>query len=81
MQTHKNVQRILTGTHKKKEVRFNPSGQVFMRQQRSASVLAPRSNVHIHTVTLGESLELIKKINYTKGPQGLLLLTHKIGLI
>jgi len=60
MQTHKKIQRIFTGTHKKKEGRFNPSGQVSMRQQRSDSVLAPRSDVHIHTVTLGESLELIK---------------------
>ena len=45
---------------KKKEVRFNLSGQVFMRRQRSALVLAPRSKVHIHTVTLRESWKLIK---------------------
>ena len=49
-----------TGTHKKKEGRFNPSGQVSMRQRRTDSVLVPRSNVHIHSVTLGESLESIK---------------------
>ena len=49
-----------TGTHKKKEGRFNPSGQVSMRQQRSDTVLVPRSNVHTHAATLGESLELIK---------------------
>ena len=52
--------KVQTGTHKKKEGRFNPSGQVSMRQQRSDTVLVPRSNVHTHTVTLGESLELIK---------------------
>ena len=52
-----------TGIQKKKEGRFNPGGQVFMRQRRTVSVLAPRSNVHIHSVTLGESLELIKKLN------------------
>ena len=34
-----------------------------MRQQRSDTVLVPRSNVHTHTATLGESLELIKKLN------------------
>ena len=45
---------------KKKEERFNRSGQVFMRWQRSAPVLVPRSKVHIQTVTLGESWKLIK---------------------
>ena len=52
-----------TGIHKKKEGRFNPSGQVSMRQRRTDSVLVPRSNVHIHSVTLGESVEVIKKLN------------------
>ena len=33
-----------------------------MRQRRTVSVLAPRSNVHIHPVTLGESLEMMEKI-------------------
>ena len=34
-----------------------------MRQRRSGTAIVPRSNVHIHSVTLGESLELIKKLN------------------
>ena len=38
----------LLGPPRRKEVRSNPSGQVFMRQQRSDSVLAPRSAVHKH---------------------------------
>ena len=46
-----------TGTHKKKEERFNPGGQVSMRQKRAGTAIVPRSNVHKHTVTLGESLD------------------------
>ena len=46
-----------TGTHKKKEERFNPSGQVSMRQKRAGTAIVPRSNVHKHTVTLGESMD------------------------
>ena len=34
-----------------------------MRQKRAGTAIVPRSNVHKHTVTLGESLELIKKLN------------------
>merc|ERR1711867_245146 len=37
-----------TGTHKKKEGRFNPSCKVYMRQQRSVMAFVPRSTVHIH---------------------------------
>ena len=50
----------MTRTRQDKEGIFNPSGRVSMRQQRSDTVLVPRSNVHIHSVTLGESLESIK---------------------
>ena len=51
-----------TGNHKKKEERFNPGGQVSMRWRRTVSVLVPHSNVHKHPVTLGESLEMMEKI-------------------
>ena len=37
-----------TGTRQDKEGRFNPSGQVSMRQQRSVTALVPRSTVHTH---------------------------------
>ena len=43
-------------THKKTGERFHPGGQVSMRQKRAGTAIVPRSNVHIHTVTLGESM-------------------------
>ena len=38
-----------------------------MRRRRTVSVLAPRSNVHKHPVTLGESLEMMEKIQLSPG--------------
>ena len=38
----------MNGTPQDKEEKFNPGGGVSMRQQRSVTVLVPRSTVHIH---------------------------------
>ena len=67
-----------TGIHKKKEGRFNPGGQVSMRQRRTVSVLAPRSNVHIHPVTLGESLEMMEKLNCHQGIARITIESYKM---
>ena len=47
-----------TGTHKKKEERFNPSGQLLWDRGGLDRPFVPRSDVHKHTVTLGESMNL-----------------------
>ena len=44
-----------TGTHKKKEERFYPSGQLLWDKGEWERPSAPRSDVHKHTVTAGES--------------------------
>ena len=44
-----------TGTHKKKEERFNPSGQLLWDRGELERPFVPRSDVHKYTVTAGES--------------------------
>ena len=44
-----------TGTHKKKEERFNPNGQLVWDKGELERPFVPRSNIHKHTVTAGES--------------------------
>ena len=44
-----------TGAHKKKEERFNPSGQLLWDKGELERPSAPCSNVHKQTVTTGES--------------------------
>ena len=43
-----NSQNEIVRAKNQQEGRFNPSGKVYMRQQRSDSVFAPRSTVHTH---------------------------------
>ena len=51
----KSPRRRQTGTHNKKEERFHPSGQLLWDRGELDRPFVPRSDVHKHTVTLGES--------------------------
>ena len=53
--TTKSPRRRQTGTHKKKEERFHPSGQLLWDRGELVRPFVPRSDVHKHTVTLRES--------------------------
>ena len=49
-----------------------PNGPDVYETEEDRPVIVPRSEIHIHSVTLGESLESIEKCIMTKETQGLL---------
>ena len=44
----RNSQNEIVRAKNQQEGRFNPSGKVYMRQQRSVTAFVPRSTVHTH---------------------------------